>query len=140
MGALTKAGLPGGHAEQLSQSTTETYARIARGANRCWFGGQGRYALTHVLYAELAPPTNGGEAEVVVHERDRAAERPWGARAFRVVLTGGAASTTIDTENFRMPDADAASMRREVHRWASGSSECEAPASGLPPATTAVSR
>jgi hypothetical protein len=140
MSALTKAGLPSGHAEQLTQSTSETYARIARGANKCWFGGQGRYAQSHVLYAELAPPTNGGEAEVVIHERDRASERPWGARAFRIVLTGGSSSTAIDTENFRMPDGDAERMRREVHRWASGSTDCDAPASGSPPATTAVSR
>lgn len=140
MGALTKAAIPGGHAEQLSQSTTETYARIARGANKCWFGGQGRYAVSHVLYAEVAPPTNGGEAEVVVHERDRQAERPWGARAFRIVLTGGSASTTIDTENFRMTEGDAERMRREVHRWASGGTDCDGAAAGSPPATTAVSR
>jgi hypothetical protein len=103
-------------------SPLEAYARVARGANKCWFGPLGRYRTTHVLYAE-APPGKG--AEIVVHERDHAAERPWGARAMIVRIANVAGSAQVDAENLRMPDADAAHMRAEIARWATGDLTCD---------------
>jgi len=126
MSTLATAAVP----QTETVSAIETYERVARGANRCWFGGRGRYTQTHVLYAEVAPPAAGGSVELVVHERDRTSERPWGSRAFRVVMSNVAGQAQLDMENFRMPEADAARMRREVREWAVDRLACdgEAPA------------
>jgi len=126
MTALSTAAIPG----MAEISTTETYARVARGANKCWFGPRGRFGSTHVLYAEAAPPSSGGAVEMIVHERDRTSERPWGARALRIRMTGGGTGPAIDFENLRMPDTEVDRMRKDVWRWAADDLSCD----GEPPA------
>lgn len=120
-----KAMTTGAVAPAGAVSTTEAYARVARGANRCWFGPRGRYGTTHVLHAEAAPPSAGGAVEIVVHERDRTSERPWGARAFLVVMTDTAGQASVEMENLRMPEAEAERMRREVPRWVADNLACD---------------
>jgi len=126
MSALSTAAVP----TVTEISTTEAYARVARGANKCWFGPRGRFGSTHVLYAEAAPPSSGGAVEMVVHERDRTSERPWGARAARIRMSGGVSGPAIDFENLRLPDSEADRMRKEVWRWAADDLTCD----GEPPA------
>jgi hypothetical protein len=125
----------------LTVSTTEAYARVARGANRCWFGPKGRYRTTHVLYAEAAPAAAGGEVEIIVHERDTTSERPWGPRAFRIVMTSVAGQASVETENLRMPETEADRMRREVPIWVGDNLVCDgeksAPATAAGPAPQA---
>lgn len=106
-------------------SPTEAYARIARGANRCWFGARGRLRTSHVLYAEAAPPSAGGNAEIIVHERDHQAERPWGARAFRITISSNGGLASIDSENLRMTQAEADRMVKEVRLWAADTLTCD---------------
>lgn len=117
----------------IAVNSAETYSRVARGANRCWFGGTGRIATTHIFHADAAPSMNGGAVEIVVHERAVDQPKPWGFKAFRVTVTevvgldgtpgGGGAS--LGVENLRMGEAEAARMRAEVFQWASGTDDCK---------------
>lgn len=134
-------------ASQLPLPSSEVYLRIARGANLCWFGGQGRLAKTHIFHADAAPSMNGGEVEIVVHERAVDQPKPWGYKAFRVLLaesagldgTPGGGGTKITVDNVRISDAEASRMRAEVFQWASGTEGCKAdPALDKPPEPVAV--
>jgi hypothetical protein len=134
------AGLPtlpsvgaAGELSQLPHPSAEVYARIARGANRCWFGGQGRIAKTHLLHADADPSAKGGRVDMVVHERAVDQPKPWGYKAFRVVITESAglgdasgSTSSIEVENTRFADAEARRMRAEVFQWASGDEGCKA--------------
>ena len=130
---LAVGSLPG-EQSQMSLPSAEIYSRIARGANACWFGGRGRLAATHILHADAAPSMNGGAVEMVVHERAVDQPKPWGYKAFRVLLqesagidgTPGGGGTSIAVENTRIADAEAARMRSEVFQWAGGMEGCKA--------------
>lgn len=119
---------------KVQVTSAEVYSRIARGANACWFGPRGRIGKTHILHADAAPSMNGGGVEIVVHERAVDQPKPWGYKAFRVILaespgmdgTPGGGGTTIDVENTRIPDAEAQRMRAEVFQWATGTEGCKA--------------
>lgn len=126
------AGSLQGEPGRISASSAEVYSRIARGANACWFGPRGRFGRTHILHADAAPSMNGGGVEMVVHERAADQPKPWGYKAFRVVLTEsagmdgspGGGGTSIEVENTRMPEAEAQRMRAEVFMWASAGEGC----------------
>ncbi len=137
--SLSGPGLPNvsigsiqGEATHQPLPSAEVYARIARGANACWFGARGRLGKSHILHADAAPSMNGGAVEVVVHERAVDQPKPWGYKAYRIVLTEGAGidgtpgsgGTSIAVENSRIPDAEAARMRAEVYQWAAGTEGC----------------
>lgn len=113
--------------------SAEIYSRIARGANACWFGARGRHAKTHILHADVTPSMNGGGVEIIVHERAVDQPKPWGYKAFRIVLTEsagidgtpGGGGTSIAVENGRFELAEAARMRSEAHAWAAGTEGCK---------------
>ena len=75
----------------------------------------------------------GGAVEIVVHERAVDEPKPWGYKAFRVLLTEGAGldgtpgagGTGMVVENVRIPDAEAARMRAEAFQWAAGTEGCK---------------
>lgn len=148
LASLTVAVSPG-EPSQLPHPSAEIYSRIARGANRCWFGGQGRIAKTHMLHADADPSASGGKVEIVVHERAVDQPKPWGYKAFRVALAesaglDGGAATSIEVEGTRFPDAEARRMRAEVFRWARGEEGCisdptlDKPIEAVAPAPAAV--
>lgn len=126
-------GAIGGEASSQPFPSAEIYSRIARGANTCWFGARGRLRKTHLLHADVDPSMNGGSVDMVVHERAVDQPKPWGYKAFRVILkesagfdgTPGAGGTAIAIENSRIPDAEAARMRAEVFQWAAGTEGCK---------------
>lgn len=122
-----------GELSQLALPSAEVYARVARGANRCWFGGQGRIAKTHLLHADADPSASGGKVDMVVHERAVDQPKPWGYKAFRVVITqstglggGDGVTSSIEIDNARFADAEARRMRAEVFQWARGEDGCKA--------------
>lgn len=133
-----------GEPSRVALPSSEVYSRIARGANQCWFGPRGRFGTTHILHADAAPSMNGGAVEMVVHERAVDQPKPWGYKAFRVLLSEsagldgspGAGGTSIAVENTKLPDPEANRMRAEVFQWASGTEGCRAdPALDKPPPT-----
>lgn len=122
-----------GEPSRFALPSAEIYARIARGANRCWFGPRGRIAATHLLHADADSPASGGTVEIVVHERAVDQPKPWGYKAFRIALsesagldgTPGAGGSNIDVQNTRFADAEAVRMRAEVFQWAGGGVDCK---------------
>lgn len=129
---LVVGSLQPGEATHQALPSAEVYSRIARGANACWLGPRGRLGSTHILHAEVSPTMNGGAVEIVIHERATDQPKPWGYKAFRVVLTEstgidgtpGAGGTSIAVENARLPQAEGQRMRAEVFRWAAGTEGC----------------
>lgn len=130
---IAVGSLPSTEAHHQPLSSAEVYSRIARGANACWFGPRGRHSTSHILHADATPSMNGGGVEIVVHERAADQPKPWGYKAYRVLLnesagmdgTPGAGGTNIAVENSRMPDAEAQRMRAEVYQWAAGTEGCK---------------
>lgn len=90
---------------------------------------------------------NGGAVDMVVHERAIDQPKPWGYKAFRVLLTEspgmdgtpGGGGTSIAVENSKMSAADAEIMRAEVFQWAGGTEGCKAnPVAEKPPEPVAA--
>ena len=131
---IAVGSLPSTEAHHHPLSSAEVYSRIARGANACWFGARGRISTSHILHADAAPSMNGGGVEIIVHERAVDQPKPWGYKAFRVVLTEsagmdgtpGGGGTGIVVENSRMTHAEFQRMRAEVFPWAAGTEGCRA--------------
>jgi hypothetical protein len=118
-------------------SPTEVYARVASGALRCWFGAKGPLKATHVFHAEAAPPSEGGVAEIVLHERDVSMRDQRGARAFRVSFVGEAGSVRVGVAALKIAAPLADLMVKDVATWAQGGAGCEA-GSLSPPAEVAA--
>lgn len=146
-GAISVGSLQGGEASHYKAASADVYARIARGANACWFGGRGRIAASHIMHADAAPSMNGGAVEIIVHERAVDQPKPWGYKAFRIALaesagvdgTPGGGGTSISVENVRFPEAEGRRMRAEVFKWAGANEGCIAdPALDKAPETAAA--
>ena len=105
-------------------SPTELYTRIARGVTSCWFGAHGALKGHYILHAEAEPPARGGRSELVIHEIDLAMPNPRGNRWFRVTITPGGDTATVESENIRFPIETGQSMRAQVRRWARGDLSC----------------
>lgn len=122
--SLVPATLGAAPATVHSEPPVEIYSRIARGALMCWFGSQGSLKKTHIFHADVAPEARGGGAEIVVHERDNAAENPRSFKAYTVVITPAAGGASLTAQSLRMPLDVAQEMHADVLRWAKGKSEC----------------
>lgn len=103
---------------------TDIYARVARGALSCWFGSAGPLKADYVYHAEAQPASQGGKAEIVIHERDRSSETLRGVRAFRIAIVPDGEASAITMENLKLPAPLAKSMEADVRRWAAGAVGC----------------
>ena len=110
----------------FSTTPTETYALVARGATRCWFGA-GPLRRSHVFHADADSPLQGGRALIFVHERDTTADQPRGIKAYRIeVAAGTSGGSLVEQENLRFSAPVAEAMQRDVARWAGGDVACGA--------------
>ena len=89
----------------------EVYARVARGALKCWFGPEGSLKQTHVFHAKADPPSSGGAAEISVHTRETGSSH----------ASGG---TVVEVQNYRFPDSQSKLMIGDVSRWVGGEAGC----------------
>lgn len=122
---LPPLGVGGGEPSHIEAAPSEVYSRIARGANRCWFGPRGALSATHVFYADVDPAPQGGKAEISVQEREADEPKPWGRKAFKIGLTPEGERTLIQIENIRLPADAGEAMRADVFKWAKGGdAEC----------------
>jgi hypothetical protein len=103
---------------------TQMYTRIARGAQICWFGGNGALKAKYIFYADAEPPSKGGQSEIVIHERDLTTPNPRGARAFRVLVSPAGDTATLVTENIKFPFETGQKMVADVRRWARDDLSC----------------
>jgi hypothetical protein len=135
--ALPKASPVDGEPSRIDAVPSTVYGRIAAGANACWFAATGQLKKSHIFHADVEPPSKGGAVEVAVHERDLAGQKPWGPKAFKVVLQASGEQSTIGVENLKMPEAAAVLMRADVFGWAQGGKDCRLKPLDPPPAPAA---
>ncbi len=108
----------------------DIYARIARGAMACWFASKGPLKANYVYHGEAQPASQGGKAEIVIHERDRLSDNPRGLRAFHIVIVPDGDASALTVENVNLPDPLGKAMEQDVHRWAAGAIGCQASDNG----------
>ncbi len=115
-----------------ADAPVDVYARLARGALKCWFGSEGSLKKTHVFHARVDPPTAGGAAEIVVHTRDADTSAAGYAalRAYRVAITPAAGGSLVEAQNVRFPEAQGADMNRDIARWLAGKEDCSVVGTG----------
>ncbi len=132
-GELSTAALPGLPKIALPQgpppvvgTPTEVYARIGRGAMACWFGANGFLKSTHIYDATAEPVHKGGQAEIIIRERDERGQNLRGLKAFRIVITpSDNEQTNVVAENLKLPEATAARMKKSVAAWSTGNNGCD---------------
>jgi hypothetical protein len=109
---------------QITDSPTDAYTNIARAMLACWFGAEGPLSTTHVFHAEAAPPAEGGNAEIVVHERDLEQRDRRGPRALRITLRRTGSGSDVLIAVLRARPELGQLMREDVEVWAKGASGC----------------
>ena len=131
----------GADVQPLSRSgdpPVEVYARVARGALKCWFGPEGSLKQTHVFHAKADPPSAGGAAEIGVDTREAGSSHGV-LRAFGVAITPSGEGSVVETRNVRFADAQSALMMADVTRWVQGQEGCSIVGTGgwqaAPPTT-----
>ena len=118
------ASLSPGPSDAPVGSATEIYARVARGANTCWFGAAGPLKLSYIYHAEADAPSRGGKSEIIIHARAPGQPNPRGAKAYRINIEPDGDTAKVKTENLKMPVAMAAAMTADVDRWSKGDQGC----------------
>jgi hypothetical protein len=123
----------------VTTSVIEAYSAIARGALICWVGAQGPLKATHIFHADVAAPSAGGAAEIVLHQRDLTQPSPRGAKALRVtIVDDGSGGSRLTFENLRLPADLGAAMRKDTFAWGQQAQSCEAQVVRPPEAPPAV--
>jgi hypothetical protein len=115
---------------------TDVYALVARGIHACWFGAGGPLRGTHVFHAEAQPPSQGGRAEIVIHESDVALRDLRGPQAFRVSFASAIGGTLVGVAAIKVPPGFGEPMTRDVEVWVKGGSGCQLRAAFPQPAAT----
>lgn len=115
------------------------YTLVARGIHACWFGAGGPLRNTHVFRAEAQSHTKGGEAEIIIHERDMAQADQRGQQAVRISFQNAAGLVRVGIAVMKVPSGYGEPMLRDVGTWAKGQAGCELRAS-FPPAPEAAAQ
>ena len=125
-------------ATTVSGDPTSLYTLVARGIHACWFGAGGPLGNTHVFRAEAQSPTKGGQAEIIIHERDVALTDQRGPQALRIAFENNGGVVRVATKVLKVPPGYGEPLTRDVETWAKGGSGCQLRASfPQPSATTA---
>jgi hypothetical protein len=101
-----------------SGTPTGVFAQVAQGALGCWFGADGPLKATHVYRAEAEPPAKGGEAEIVIHERDLSVRDQRGPRAYRISFLSEMGGVRVTAAALKLELKLADAMARDVEAWA----------------------
>jgi hypothetical protein len=120
-----------------SGDPTATYTLVARAIHACWFGAGGPLTNTHVFRAEAQSPTKGGQAEIIIHERDVAFTDQRGPQALRVSFENAGGLSRVSVKVLKAPPGYGEPMTRDVEVWAKGGAGCQLRASFPQPPTTA---
>jgi hypothetical protein len=122
----------------------EVYARVARGALKCWFGPEGSLKKTHAFHAKADPASLGGAADIAVHTREGGSSTHSNLRAFRITITPAGGGSNVEASNLRFSDDQSAIMIADVARWVAGEQDCSIVGTGgwgaapAPPAAPAA--
>lgn len=119
---------------------TEVYTQLARGIMACWLGASGPLKQSHIYHADAQPAAvGGGEAEIVLQERDATLRDQRGVRAFRVQVTPDPGGSRVVAAILKMEAQRANAMMKDIAVWAKGGSGCELGALFPPPPAAAKS-
>jgi hypothetical protein len=125
-------------ATTVTGDPTSLYTLVARGIHACWFGAGGPLTNTHVFRAEAQSPTKGGQAEIIIHERDVGLTDQRGPQALRIAFENNGGVVRVATKVLKVPPGYGEPMARDVETWTKAGSGCQLRASfPQPPATTA---
>jgi hypothetical protein len=108
-----------------SGSPTDIYTQLARGILNCWFGADGPLKRSHIFHAETASGFAGGEAEIVLQQRDMALRDQRGVRAYRIQISNDPAGARVVATSLKMDLQRAKVMAKDVEAWAKGGSGCQ---------------
>jgi hypothetical protein len=112
-----------------SDPPVDVYARLARGALKCWFGPEGSLKKTHVFHAKVDPPSMGHAAEIAVHTRTEGSTHGV-LRAFGISITPSGTGSVVEAKNYRFSEAEANLMIADVGRWTAGNDDCSVVGTG----------
>jgi hypothetical protein len=101
-----------------SGTPTGVFTQVAQGTLGCWFGVNGPLKASHVYHAEAEPPAKGGEAEIVIHERDLSHRDQRGPRAYRISFAGEMGGVRVTAAALKLQLRLAEAMARDVETWA----------------------
>jgi hypothetical protein len=127
-------------ATTVSGDPTALYTEVARGIHACWFGAGGPLVSTHVFRAEAQSPTKGGQAEIIIHERDVALTDQRGPQALRIAFENNGGVVRVATRVLKVPPGYGEPMTRDVETWAKGGSGCQLRTSFPQPTETSAAR
>lgn len=120
---------------------TEVYTQLARGIMACWLGASGPLKQSHIYHADAQPAAvGGGEAEIVLQERDTTLRDQRGVRAFRVQVTPDPGGSRVVAAALKMETQRANAMTKDIAVWAKGGSGCELGALFPPPPPPAAAK
>jgi hypothetical protein len=124
IGALPS--LPGSvpHQGRTVGTPTEVYTRVARGVLTCWFGAAGPLKAHYIYHADADPPSKGGRSEIVLFEKDTAAEDPRTLRVYRLLIATVEEKTKLEIENLKLAEPLATRLNSDVWRWAANEEGC----------------
>lgn len=105
-------------------SATEVYTRVARGALTCWMGGHGAMRETYLFQADAKPRSQGGAAQIDIHERLKHKPNIPGRRVFSVSISPVGDAATVSAENLGLSRQQGESMISDVERWAAAEEGC----------------
>lgn len=105
-------------------SATSVYTRVARGALTCWMGGHGSLKETHLFQADARPKSEGGAAEIGIHERIKNKPNQPGRKVFSITITPVGEGASVTSENLGLPEKQGDAMRADVDRWAAAEEGC----------------
>jgi hypothetical protein len=108
---------------------TTVYTQVARAIHACWFGAGGPLTNTHVFRAEAQSPTKGGQAEIIIHERDVALTDQRGPQALRISFENAAGVSRVGVKVLKLPTGYGEPITRDVEVWAKGGAGCQLRAS-----------
>jgi hypothetical protein len=124
----------------VSGTPTGVFAEVARHALGCWFAVDGPLKATHVYRAEAEPPAKGGNAEILIHERDASTRDQRGARAYRIAFISEFSGVRVTATALKFEPKVAQAMAKDVETWAKGQEGCQLRAALPPPVATKATK
>jgi hypothetical protein len=132
-GSLATRSEPQETSVLVDGTPTGVFSEVARGALACWFAADGPLKATHLYRAEAQPPAKGGDAEIVIFERDTAMRDVRGPRAYRIAFAAELSSVRVTMIALKFEPKLAQAMAKDIQSWAKGGEGCRLRAVLPPP-------
>lgn len=98
------------------------YTQLAQQIRACWLT-PGKSKLTnHGFHAEVSP-NDSNNAKIIIYEKDPQGKR--GVQAFRINISGGSSSSTVQSENRRLDPTLDVAFKADLARWSKGDQGCK---------------